>query len=128
VFDKLHEEDVRVLESRGYKVVLLVSLPISDPREVLIYNRYLLQGAKEGTIILSKPRAEALLLDMRHRQQLNKGAFNPKKPLDENAPLRELLAWDESRHSADNTTIVPVEDVQRFLHAVQDHKREEMEE
>jgi len=119
VFNILHEDDVAFLVERGYEVILLRTLRLRTPQDVIEYNRHLLRGTIDGTVILSKPQAEALELDMRHRQMLAKVSFEFKQPLGADAPVKEILGWDKSRHTLDNTTVVNQAEMQQLVQDVQ---------
>lgn len=115
IFDTLHEEDRAELEARGYSVILLRTLSTEDQSDIVYYNRFLLRGVIDGTVQMSKERAEALELDMRHRQMLSKHATGNLKPRQRLDDLEEILDWDKSRHTVDNTTIVDPEDLKKLL-------------
>jgi hypothetical protein len=114
VFDWLHEEDERALRQRGYRPIILRAIPTSSPKDVVLYNRYLLRGVIDGTVNMTKQRAEALELDMRHRQMLAKVNISVRTPIDEKAGIQQLLDWDRSRHSMAESTVVDVETIKQW--------------
>lgn len=123
VFDTLHDDDVQMLERRGYKPILLRTLPRRTEQEQQEWRLRIMQGVAEGTVQLDKSRSEGLFYDLKSHGHLDKRQFSGEvKPQVDPADLRAALNWGSSRHSfAGNTTMVRPEDVMEFMREVGEH-------
>lgn len=130
VFDSLVEEDIEALKQRGYSPVLLRWLPRRNPVEDGKWLARLMQGAAEGTVLLTKDRAEALKYELQVRRLLDHRApaFNPHAgeiAQDCTDPLARL-DWAETPHSfREATTMVDPERVYEFVKAASQHTESE---
>lgn len=132
VFDTLPPDERSALESRGYTVILLRTLPRSDGPEEDQWLARLLQGVTDGTVTLSKEREAALTLQLRARKLLS-DKTPPLQPAPEQKPDVEsdplnLLDWAESRHVFRGaTTMEEPEKVAEFMRSVAEHQPAEPE-
>ena len=116
IFDHLPPQDVGELERRGYRVLILRTMPRETPTDSIQWLLALLQGVTDGTVELSKARAEATFLDMKARGLFNRGdATINLKVQAVGEDVKSILSWGESRHTLDgNTTITDPKQIEEL--------------
>lgn len=121
VFDSLAEVEYEALRRRGYRPVLLRVLPRRNPVEDRDYMIWLMRGVAEGTVEMTKSRAEGLNFELKARGWLTgRGLDMTPGSAKVDASVEAVLSWGESRHAfTGNTTIVPSEVVAAYEREVQ---------
>jgi hypothetical protein len=106
-FEILRENDRQLLVEKGYDPVALMTLPRRNSYENQVYLLAKAQGIEEGTVWASSESRRQLELSMQAYQMLHSKSVNVNMNIEGTKDdLREVLSWQQSRHTLRGNTTV----------------------
>lgn len=99
------------LVARGYKIVLLSTLPRNGIGEEQVYLKAKLQAVEEGTVVISDNQLTALRTSLELYFGKKAGSLVTLVPASAGEGMLEVLDWGSTRHTMKgNTTLAEARD------------------